>query len=183
MNTGTVSFRYAKALLQYAIDLNEEEQVYKDMCNLSHAYITTPQLRQMIDNPVLPKADKISLLSKAAGENPAKATLRFFELVAEKHRTNILQFIASSFETQFLAHKNVIKSRLITSAKVDNAFIEKMEHLVAGYTNGKVLMQVENRPSIGGGFILEYDTYCIDASVGNQIKNIRKSLMRAAGNS
>ena len=58
-----------------------------------------------------------------------------------------------------------------------------MRELVEAKTDSKVEMQVNTDVSLGGGFILEYCTYKIDASIRNQIKNIRKKLMRTAGNS
>lgn len=183
MDIGTVSVRYAKALLKYAIELKEEDAVYADMELLCKVYLNAPRLRQMTENPALDSKTKLDIFHKAVGGNPSKATERFFDLVIEKKRTVMMQFIANSYTALYLEFKKITPSRLVVSSEAGEDFVEKMRKIVEANTNGKVEMNVEQDPSIGGGFVLEYGTYRIDASINSQIKNIRKSLMRAAGNS
>jgi len=183
MDIGTVSVRYAKALLKYSIELQEEDLVYQEMDLLSKVYLNAPQLRQMIENPAISSEGKLDLLQKAVGNDPSKATKSFLNLVVEKRRTTMLQFIANSYVDLYLKHKNITSSRLIVSSEVSENFVDKMRKIVEKNTNSQVVLNVEKDPTIGGGFVLEYGTYRIDASISSQIKNIRKSLMRAAGNS
>lgn len=183
MDIGIVSVRYAKALLKYALEQKEETTVYDEMDTLSQVYLNTPELRQMIENPMLSNEDKMKILCKATGVTPCNTTQRFFTLVINKRRTTIMPFIANSYKSLYLSYKNVVKSRLVVSSNPNNAFVDKMRSLVEAKTGCKVEMQVKTDSSLGGGFILEYGTYKIDASICNQIKNIRKKLMRTAGNS
>ena len=183
MDIGIVSVRYAKALLKYALEQKEENIVYNEMDTLSQVYLNTPELRQMIENPLLSNGNKMKILCKATGVNPCETTQNFFSLVIRKRRTTIMPCIANSYESLYLSYKNVVKSRLTVSSKPNDAFVDKMRELVEAKTDSKVEMQVNTDVSLGGGFILEYGTYKIDASIRNQIKNIRKKLMRTAGNS
>ena len=137
----------------------------------------------MIENPLLSNGNKMKILCKATGVNPCETTQNFFSLVIRKRRTTIMPFIANSYKSLYLSYKNVVKSRLTVSSKPNDAFVDKMRELVEAKTDSKVEMQVNTDVSLGGGFILEYGTYKIDASIRNQIKNIRKKLMRTAGNS
>ncbi len=183
MDIGTVSVRYAKALLKYAIELHEEDTVYEEMDLLAKVYLSAPQLRQMIENPAISAEEKLEIFRKAVGNTPSKATASFLNLIIEKKRTMMLQFIANSYVDLYLKHKNITSSRLIVSSDVSEDFVDKMRKIVEDNTNSQVELYVEKDPTIGGGFVLEYGTYRIDASISSQIKNIRKSLMRAAGNS
>ena len=178
-----MSVRYAKALLKYAIERGEEAYVYEDMDILSKVYLKTPQLRQMIENPMLSNEGKLDILCKATGKSPCESTQRFFSLAICKRRTMMMPFMANSYMSLFLSYKNIVKSRLVVSADVSAAFVSKIKNFVEAKTNCKVDMLVEKDSSIGGGFVLEYGTYKIDASISNQIKNVRKVLMRTAGNS
>ena len=51
-----------------------------------------------------------------------------------------------------------------------------MRQLVEGRTNGTVEFQTEVNPNIIGGFVLEYDTYRMDASVKKQLNTILSQL-------
>ena len=44
MDIGIVSMRYAKALIEYAQELNVEDQLYKEFCMLSRSLTNFPAL-------------------------------------------------------------------------------------------------------------------------------------------
>ena len=54
----------------------------------------------------------------------------------------------------------------------------KMKQMVESRTQGTVEFQTEIDPEIIGGFILEYDTYRMDASVQSQLRNILTQLKK-----
>ncbi len=53
-----------------------------------------------------------------------------------------------------------------------------MREMVESRTNGTVEFETEVDPDIIGGFILEYDTYRMDASVNNRLRNILNTLKK-----
>ena len=55
MDIGVISVRYARALLKASLDAGVEDQVYSDMQILAQNYITLPELRKAVDNPMLSK--------------------------------------------------------------------------------------------------------------------------------
>ena len=176
MDIGVISVRYARALLKSATDAKIEADVYKEMQTLARTYVEVPQLRQTIDNPMLSKDTKQQLLLTAVGEKPCELTKFFISLVLKEDRENVMQFIANSYVTLYRQQKNVIRGRLITAAAVSPATEQKMRQMVESKTNGTVEFETEVNPDIIGGFILEYDTYRMDASVKSKLNSILNSL-------
>ena len=176
MDLGVISVRYARALLKSAVQTKCEEKIYEDMQNVANAYATLPQLRRTIDNPMLPTEDKKKVLAAACGENPSELTLRFLQLVLGEKREEVMQLIASSYITLYRKQKNIIHGRLITAAPVSKATEQKMQQMVQQKTDGTVEFLTEVNPDIIGGFILEYDTYRMDASVQSQLRSVLKQL-------
>lgn len=181
MDIGTVSARYAKALLKFAVERKEEDEVYDEMRMLAKVFLIAPKLRQMIENPALSVSDTTALLCKAAGGDVCESTKRFLSLVVAKRRTECIQFIANSYISLYLSLKNIVKSKLTVASEISDEYAGRIRKIVESHTGSKVEMEIDKNPSIGGGFLLEFGTYRIDASVNSQIKNIRKDLMRAAG--
>ena len=66
MDIGVISVRYARALLKSALDAKQEDTIYGEMLLLAKSYVEVPQLRQTIDNPMLSKETKQSLLTTAS---------------------------------------------------------------------------------------------------------------------
>ena len=55
---------------------------------------------------------------------------------------------------------------------------QKMRQMVESKTNGTVEFETEVNPDIIGGFILEYDTYRMDASVKSKLNTILTQLSK-----
>jgi len=178
MDIGVISVRYARALLKSATDQKLEEKVYQEMMTIAKSYLEVPQLRQTIDNPMLSKDKKQMLLLTAVGEKPSELTKSFIQLVLKEDRENVMQFMANSYITLFRKQKNVIRGKLTTAARVSAQTEQKMRQMVESKTNGTVEFETEVNPDIIGGFILEYDTYRMDASVKTQLNNIPNTLKK-----
>ena len=178
MDIGVISVRYARALLKSATDAKIEDAVYTEMQQLAKSYVDVPQLRFTIDNPMLSKEKKEALLLTAAGTEPSSLTKAFIQLVLKEDRDGVMQFIANSYVTLYRQQKNVIRGRLITAARVTAETEQKMRRMVESKTNGTVEFETEVNPDIIGGFILEYDTYRMDASVKAKLNSILTTLKK-----
>ena len=178
MDIGVISVRYARALLKSATEQKLDAAVYQDMQALAESYVRVPQLRSTIDNPMLAKETKQKLMLTACGQNPSPLTERFIGLVLKEDRESILQFMANSYIPLYRQQKNVIRGRLITATAVSATTEQKMRQMVESRTNGTVEFATEVNPDIIGGFILEYDTYRMDASVKAQLNSILSTLKK-----
>ena len=176
MDIGVISMRYARALLKRATETGQEETVYQEMMTVAKSYVDVPALRQTIDNPMLSKDKKLSLLTVAAGDKPSQLTQTFIALVLKEDRENVMQFMANSYVTLYRKQKNVIRGKLTTAARVSAQTEQKMRQMVESKTNGTVEFETEVNPDIIGGFVLEYDTYRMDASVKSKLNSILQTL-------
>ena len=179
MDIGVISVRYARALLRSATDAKIEDAVYQQMQLLAKSYIEVPQLRQTIDNPMLSKDKKAMLLTTAVGgEQASPLTKAFIAIVLREDRENMIQFMANSYVTLYRKQKNVICGKLTTAVAVAPTTEQNMRRMVENRTQGTVEFETEVNPDIIGGFILEYDTFRMDASVKSKLNNILNTLKK-----
>ncbi|MDD6553132.1 MAG: F0F1 ATP synthase subunit delta [Prevotellaceae bacterium] len=175
MDRGVISVRYARALLESATAQKVEDAVYQDMMTLYESYLQVKALRPTIDNPMLRKDQKQHVLETAMG-NPVDLSKRFVALVLKEDRESILQFMAASYVSLYRKQKNIIRGHLTTAVAVDEATEAKLRQMVESRAKGSVEFTTEVDPSIIGGFILEYDTYRMDASVKTKLRDILKTI-------
>jgi F-type H+-transporting ATPase subunit delta len=178
MDIGVISVRYARALLKSAGEAKLEDEVYHEMQTLAKSYISVPELRFTIDNPMLAKEKKEEILTTACGGSISPLTSSFIKLVLGEDREDTLQFMANSYITLYRQQKNITRGKLTTAAVVSEATEQKMKQMVESKTNGTVEFETEVNPEIIGGFILEYDTYRLDASVQNQLRTVLTQLTK-----
>ena len=178
MDLGVISVRYARALLKSAIAEKQEYELYQSMQSLAESYVNVPELRFTIDNPMLSKDKKEALLITALGKEPTELSKKFIALVLKEDRESTLQFMAASYITLYRKQKNIIRGKLITATAVDASTEDKMRKMVEQRTKGTVEFKTEVNPELIGGFILEYDTYRMDASVKTKLNNILTQLKK-----
>ncbi len=178
MDIGVISVRYARALLKAALNANIENKVYQEMSTLAKSYIEVPQLRFTIDNPMLQKEKKRELLIVAMGNHPSQIATAFTDLVLKEGREGMMQFMANSYITLYRKQKNIIRGKLTTAVAVSPDTEQKMRQMVESKTKGTVEFETEVNADIIGGFVLEYDTYRLDASVQNQLRQVLSQLKK-----
>ena len=175
---GVISVRYARALLKSATDAKQEDKVYSEMLTLSDSYVKVPELRLTIENPMLPQETKEALLVTAGGDNPTALTKSFIRLVLRNDRENVMQLMANSYITLYRRQKNIIRGKLTTAVPVSSETENKMRAMVESKAKGAVEFETDVDPDIIGGFILEYDTFRMDASVKSKLNAILTALKK-----
>lgn len=176
MDLGLISVRYARALLKASNQEKQSEQVYADMQTLAAEYLNVPELSVTIANPMLSKKQKEALLLTATGNSKCNLTQRFITLVLNERREGIMQFIANSFITLYREQNNLIQAKLSTAAPLSAPVEAKLRKLVESKTNGTVEFKTDVNPDLIGGFVLEYDTYRLDASIKRQLSTVLSEL-------
>lgn len=178
MDIGNISTRYAKALLRFATENGEEAQVYEEMSALADNFSAVPELQKAMLNPVVAvdKKERLLHIACASKGQLTASSKRFIRLLLDKDRSEMIMFVANSYGTVYRRVKHIVKARLILPCKTDKKLIDRMRRMVKAKTKSDIHFKVEEDPAIGGGFILEYDTYRLDASVRNQLALIRREL-------
>jgi F-type H+-transporting ATPase subunit delta len=165
--------------LKSATEAKVEAQVYADMQLLAKSYVDVPSLRQTIDNPMLAKENKQMLLETAVGGDQSAALSRsFITLVLKENRESMIQFMANSYVTLYRQQKNIILGKLTTATCVSATMEQKMRKVVEAKTQGTVEFETKVDPAIIGGFVLEYDTYRMDASLRTRLNDILQTLKK-----
>ena len=179
MNTGITSARYAKALLRFATENGEEQLVYDEMEQLLQSFVAAPRLSVMLQNPALPLDKQVALLIAAATSAKAKMSVsivRFMDLLCKQKRADLAQYVAVSYLSQYRQSKGFIEASLTTAVPATEAVTQRMRSLVEKRTGCKVSFDVKTDESIGAGFVLEYDTYRMDASLKRQFADLKRAM-------
>ena len=182
MDTGTISIRYARALLMVAKSDKTEDLVYQEMKSLADVYIINSELKSLFENPIITPAEKRRFLAVAAGKvkglEISKTTENFFRFIVEKKRENFILFMAMSYMELYRKAKNIISAEVTSVQKLDEktlssllAFIEK------DYPNKTIQLHEKIDEKLIGGFVLNVENEKLDASVLGELNAIKKDLM------
>lgn len=174
MNTGLIPVRYATALLDFANVSNEQNRVYTEAKTITKSYFQFSELRTVLDNPVLAKAEKRKIIILSAGGDVSKPFEKFMDLLLENEREDHLLPIALKYIDLFRKQKNIHYGKLTTASPVTADVEKRLMAMVENTTGGTIEMEKIIDPEILGGFMFEVDFVRWDASISGQLRRIRK---------
>lgn len=176
MDVGTISSRYVKALFSLAKDKQQETRVYDDMKMLFDSFEKEPELKAVLDNPIIPEEDKIRLLTAAAGIEVCELFTRFIYLVLQHKREGLLPFMAYIYIDTYRKDKKIIRVLFKTPVPVDEATQEHLRKKLQEETGNTIEFTGIIKPELIGGFVLRIGNNRIDASYAMQLREIRNRL-------
>ncbi len=170
-----VASRYAKSLLDLAIERGLLEEVYNDMLYLQQVMKASREFMNLLRSPVVKADAKIKAVNGVTTGKIGPLTQAFTELLINKTREVVLPEIITSFVNQYKQHKNINEVKLTTalaiSEEVKNAIVEQVK------TTGNIQnIELETivDPKIIGGFVLQTGDKLVDASIAYDLKEIAK---------
>lgn len=179
MDVGVLAVRYAKALLDYAFKEGVAEDIYYMSDALVHSFSDNPSLSKALEDPLLPRQDKLNLLSSALPvEGRASDVIyRFFSLVIDKKRENYLASSLRNYMSLYRRREGITVVKIITAVPLSKEMEEKILSKVSSALGSRIELQKKVDPAIEGGFIFDIDDYRLDASVAAKLSRIRRQLL------
>lgn len=179
MQNPRLASRYAKSLLDLAIEQNVLEAALKDMqamhsiCELSNDFV------MMLRSPVI-KGDKKQTIINAvlAAQNMSALTKAFIALLVSKGREENLPEIATAFITAYNQLKNIRTVNLVTATPVNDTVKSSiLARLNAYIPNGTIDLKTAVDESLIGGFVLEVGDKLYDASVKKSLSDVKSRIL------
>lgn len=177
MKSTKVAARYAKALLELAIENKKVDSVAGDMHFLLQTNNETKDFELLISSPIIQADKKISVF-KMIFEQFEDVTLSFLELLTNNGREAYLPVIAVEFEAQVKAYKGIVPITLVSAIPLEASTKEAILAKVRGSVKGTLEVTEEIDPSIIGGFMVKMGDTRIDASVSSQLNKLKQRLTR-----
>jgi F-type H+-transporting ATPase subunit delta len=170
--------RYAKSLIDLALERNTLEEVYKDMLFLQKVCKSSSEFVTLLKSPVVKPDKKAAILDAVTGSEITELTASFNRLLVNKGRESSLPEIITAFIEQYKHYKGIQTVRLTTAIPVSedlkNEIIAKVQEQ-AGTKNIDLSTAVDE--AILGGFKLEVGDTLVDASISYDLNKIRAQFL------
>lgn len=173
------AIRYAKAVLQHANDTNATEQVFEDMKCVHSTITANKELRNMLKSPIIKGDDKKQALLTIFKEQ-SDTTKGLINVLVDNKRSDVLGGVSQSFIALYNEAKGV-KVAQVTSAVALTSELEAKVLAKVKELTGSDLVTIENTidASIIGGFMLRVGDIQYNASIANQLGNIKREFSKS----
>lgn len=170
-----VATRYAKSLLQLALEQGKLEQVYADMQLVKSVYDSNREFAGFLKSPIINTDKKLAVLKSVFENKINEITIGFFSILTAKRRESYVGEIAKAFIAQYKEEKGITTAVVTSAAGIDKASRERILELVKQQAKGEVELVEKVDPSLIGGFVLRIGDKQIDASISRKLNELRKT--------
>jgi F-type H+-transporting ATPase subunit delta len=179
MQNPRLAARYAKSLIDIAVEQNKLDVMYSDMKGLQEVCETSPEFVLFLKSPIVKGSQKHNILKAMLGGNIDSVTDLFINLVVEKGREFFLPEIIAAFISQYKEINHITDVLLTTAEPLDDATRSDLSTKIEAQLNGKKIdlkTKVDN--DLIGGFVLEANNNLFDASISRDLKDIKKQFLQ-----
>lgn len=177
MNESKISVRYAKALFELAKEKNVIDAVIKDMQQVEEVCYDMANFWLMIESPVVKTSQKREAVKQIFEKSIHEITLKFLDLVLQNRREIYLKDISRNFLALCRKDQGILAAVLTSATEMGEDSKAKLNELLGNLFSSKIELKEVIDQDLIGGFVLRIEDQQLDASVSNQLTQIRRELL------
>jgi F-type H+-transporting ATPase subunit delta len=175
MSETTIAYRYAKPLMDLALEKGILEEVARDMELLKDACDSNYELQAVLKNPIIRGYKKLAILKALFGNLVNPLTLMLFDVIDTRNREEILYTLSTEFIRLYKEHKNIQQVTIVSAVELTDEIRTSIKTKLAKELNKEIELQEEINPNLIGGFILKIGNSLIDNSLLSGLKRLKRN--------
>ncbi|MRX47083.1 ATP synthase F1 subunit delta [Pedobacter puniceum] len=169
-----VASRYAKSLIDLAIEQNALEQIKGDMQLFVDTVKASIELQTVLKNPIIPISKKNSILVALFGDKVHATTKAFLKILIDKGRAEVLFGTSKEFLNQYNQYRNIVTAKVTSAVALSDTAKADIIAKVKEVTGGEVILNATIDESLIGGFVLTVGDKQFDASISSKLNQLKK---------
>jgi F-type H+-transporting ATPase subunit delta len=181
MSVRTSATRYAKALLDVAINESDPSIVEQDLTSIARAMAGSAELRRALTSPGIPQQIRVNVVGALAAKAGVQAPVaKLLKMLADRGRLDLVPTMAEVYSERLRAHRNIVRATVTSAAPLSAEKKERLEASLSGMTGKNVQVETVVDPSIIGGIVTRIDSTVYDGSIRMQLARMRQQLVEDA---
>ena len=175
MSANRVAGRYAKSLIDLAVEQGKLATIVGDVQSLSNA-VKNRDLYLMLKSPIIHADKKESIMTEIFGKGFDAMTMAFVKICITKGREDILPEIATEFLAEHKRMQGITTVKITTATPLSIEALESIKAKLTASTSTAKSVEIETAvdANLIGGFVVEYGDKLYDASVAAKLTELKK---------
>lgn len=179
MISGSLSRRYAKALLQLGVESRDYERLGRELDLVAKTIEGSKELKATLESPVFPLTQRKAVLADILRRLAVSPVVTHFVLLVLDHN-RIQALSAINREMAALVDQQAGRLRaVVTSARpMGEPEIARIKRALEARTGKQLLIERKQDPSLLGGVVVQIGDIVYDGSVRTQLRQIKEQLLQ-----
>lgn len=179
MSNPRLADRYAKSLIDLSTERNQLDAVRADMQYIQALCKGSRDFVNVLRSPIIKADQKEKMLVAVMTGKVSELTSVFSNLLVRKGRESDLPEIANAFISQYNSLKGIHQVKLTSAVPVSEELKNSIKERVQK-ANDFITVELETvvNQKLIGGFVLEFNNKQIDASIANDLREIKKQFLQ-----
>ena len=180
MSNTTVANRYARALVDVAVERGEVESVVADLTKFASLLSGHEELRLVFANPTIPLERKRGVLQALLDRLSFQpTTANFLRLLLTNSRLHQLDPMVQAVHRELDTRAGIVAAEIVTARALATEQRDALERQLATATGRRVRLQFRIDPTILGGLVARIGSTVYDGSIRNQLTQLRQQMLDA----
>jgi F-type H+-transporting ATPase subunit delta len=175
MSVQRIASRYAKSLIELAVEQGKLETILEDVNSFRKA-TKHRDFYLLIKSPVVSASKKLSIFEALFQGKYDELTLAFLRILVTKGRESYLPEIADEFIDQYKKLKHITTVKVRTATPLSEATLKAIREKLQSsqVTDDHIELITEVDENLIGGLILEFEDKIYDASVIHKLEKMHR---------
>ena len=177
---GPFARRYAGVLFDVVEGRGVSAKAESDLQALAQAVESSPELREVFDNPAIAISKKRNIIDAIAAQVGAGDEVRrTLALLAERGQLAAVPALSAAFGDRVNAARRTLEADVVTAAPLSDERRAALARALGKAADCAVTIKERVDPSIIGGVVARVGSLVFDGSVQRQVERLKERLVSA----
>jgi F-type H+-transporting ATPase subunit delta len=177
MINGSLARRYSQALFEIASQTSLDT-IDSDLRELTKLVEENAEVKSALLHPHISLSLKKSIMEKLLGEDFGEVTRRFFYLLIDRKRENLLPLIQREFSRLADEARQVVEAKVASAIELSASQLDDLKKAIKQMTGKDVRVISEVRAELIGGVLVQVGDRVMDGTVAHALNRMRVELRR-----
>jgi F-type H+-transporting ATPase subunit delta len=174
----TVARRYAQAIFDLGVETSTLPTLVDDIHKLAEVYETSPDLRKILNNPLIPDDERLATLNEIAdrlGLSPL--TKNAAGLLARRKRFFALPAIATDLDRLSDEQSGIARATVTSAERLSEAYEQRLVQELSALTGKRIVLERKQDPDLLAGLVVRIGDQIIDGSAKATLAELASQLL------
>lgn len=170
---------FGGALYELAKDEHCEDACLEGLQTAVKLFAQMPEYIKLVQNPALPKSDRLAMLDEAFGEGVHRYVLNFLKILCEHSMLGAAAGCLQEYKSRLYEQRGILPVQATSAVELDEVQKKALCAKLGEKTGKTILLETHVDPSVLGGIRLRYEGKELDGTAAGRLASLRRALTQA----